>query len=101
MGCSFTKQEAKKCKGTQKKEQRPKYAFMPKASPTESLKAQVPQGFTLLLFYKERSKEMQRNAKKCKEMQRNAKKHEKIQKRRRKNALKNNEMQKNMKKKNK
>ena len=60
---------------------------MPKASPTESLKAQVPQGFTLLLFYKERSKEMQRNAKK----------HEKMQKRRRKNALKNNEMQKNMK----
>ena len=60
---------------------------MPKASPTESLKAQVPQGFTLLLFYKERSKEMQRNAKK----------HEKMQKRRRKNASKNNEMQKNMK----
>ena len=60
---------------------------MPKASPTESLKAQVPQGFTLLLFYTERSKEMQRNAKK----------HEKMQKRRRKNALKNNEMQKNMK----
>ena len=60
---------------------------MPKASPTESLKAQVPQGFTLLLFYKERSKEKQRNAKK----------HEKMQKRRRKNAFKNNEMQKNMK----
>ena len=37
---------------------------MPKASPTESLKAQVPQGFTLLLFYEERSKEIERNAKK-------------------------------------
>ena len=51
---------------------------MPKASPTESLKAQVPQGFTLLLFYKERSKEMQRNAKK----------HEKIQKKEKEKCFK-------------
>ena len=70
----FYKARSKEMQGTQKKEQRPKYAFMPKASPTESLKAQVPQGFTLLLFYKER------NANKCKETR-------KMQKRRRKNVF--------------